>query len=70
MDTTNQNRSGISKPSDLTPGPGIEGADPEDALTRLAEEIEELVEVDPTAAAEKAVDIADRLGRQLEEDER
>jgi hypothetical protein len=70
MDTTNRNRSGISKASDLTPDTVIEGADPEDSLARLVEEIEELVEVDPATAAEKAVDIADRLGRQLEEDER
>jgi hypothetical protein len=46
-----------------------EGNDPDGVLGQLEEEIEELVELDPAEAADRAVDIADRLGRQLEEDD-
>jgi hypothetical protein len=70
MDTSNQNRSGSPEPSrPLVGQPGDAPATGE-VLAELAEEIEELVDLDPAAAADRAVDVADRLGRQLEEDER
>ena len=41
-----------------------------DELDEISEKIEALADVDPAEAADWAVDVADRLARRLEEDDR